>query len=190
MEPFALNSGNLEKQEYQRLCENVMEKQQIVRELSKEFNAKYLELRNMESILGMPTNDKHVTMLLNLNQGEKIIWSKFSKNMKSCISRAAKEDFNVKLNELKSIFENQKIHQRTPNRVSHRRVDKIRGKFVYKIDGKFIKSNLFEFKIQTQGGTYIKELISGDDGRTSPSFSEVFNFPLVCKELDVLEITI
>ena len=60
---------------------------------------------------------------------------------------------------------------------------------MYKIDGKFIKSNLFEFVIQTQGGTYIKELISGDNGRTSPSFSDVFNISLVCKELDVLEIS-
>ena len=104
--------------------------------------------------------------------------------------KLSKEEFNVKLRELKSSIENQEIHQRTPNRVSHRRADKIRGKLVYKIDGKYVKPNLFEFRIQTQGGTYIKELISGDNGRTSPSFSEVFKMPLMCKELDVLEILI
>ena len=104
--------------------------------------------------------------------------------------KLSKEEFNVKLRELKSSIENQEIHQRTPNRVSHRRADKIRGKLVYKIDGKYVKANLFEFRIQTQGGTYIKELINGDNGRTSPSFSEVFKMPLLCKELDVLEILI
>jgi tRNA pseudouridine synthase 10 len=102
----------------------------------------------------------------------------------------SKEEFNIKLNELISIFVNQKINQRTPNRVSHRRADKIRGKYIFKIEGKYVKSNLFKFKIQTQGGTYIKELISGDNGRTSPSFSEVFNMSLTCKELDVLEVLI
>ncbi|MFX0030863.1 MAG: tRNA pseudouridine(54/55) synthase Pus10 [Candidatus Hermodarchaeota archaeon] len=115
---------------------------------------------------------------------------KIYRSLVESVIKISKEDFKIKLNKLKTIFENQEIHQRTPNRVSHRRTDKIRGKFVYKIDGKFVKPNLFEFTIQTQGGTYIKELISGDNGRTSPSFSEVFNFPLVCKELDVLEISI
>jgi tRNA pseudouridine synthase 10 len=104
--------------------------------------------------------------------------------------KLSKEEFNDKLRTLKSSIENKEIHQRTPNRVSHRRADKIRGKFVYNIEGKYLKSNLFKFRIQTQGGTYIKELISGDNGRTSPSFSEVFKMPLICKELDVLEILI
>jgi tRNA pseudouridine synthase 10 len=104
------------------------------------------------------------------------------------VDRITKEDFKEKIENLKRSFEYQEIHQRTPHRVSHRRADKIRDKFIYKLEGKFIKSHLFEFMIETQGGTYIKELISGDDGRTSPSFSQVFEVPLICKELDVLEI--
>lgn len=63
-------------------------------ELSKELNAKYLELRNMKNISGMPTNDKHITMLLYLDQGEKTIWSNISKNMKTCIKKANEEDLN------------------------------------------------------------------------------------------------
>ena len=99
-----------------------------------------------------------------------------------------KKTFETKLNLLKNTIENNKIYQRTPNRVSHRRADLIREKYVYKIEGDFVRSNLFKFTIQTQGGTYIKELISGDDGRTKPSFSEVFGSKLICKELDVIEI--
>ncbi|MBY8983361.1 MAG: tRNA pseudouridine(54/55) synthase Pus10 [Candidatus Lokiarchaeota archaeon] len=96
--------------------------------------------------------------------------------------------FQEKLNELKNIFENKKIDQRTPHRVAHRRADKIRDKKLFKIEGKFLKPNLFEFLIESQGGTYIKELISGDEGRTSPSFSEILEVPLKCIELDVLNI--
>jgi len=103
-------------------------------------------------------------------------------------NKISKEIFNQKLLELKQILENKILRQRTPHRVSHRRADKIRKKFIYKIEGNFIKSNIFKFIIETQGGTYIKELINGDDGRTSPSFSEIFKISLICKELDVLEI--
>ena len=95
-----------------------------------------------------------------------------------------------KITLLKKTFEHQGIQQRTPHRVSHRRSDKVREKLIYKINGKFIKPNLFEFRIKTQGGTYIKELINGDNGRTSPSFSEIFNTLLECIELDVLEISV
>jgi len=105
-------------------------------------------------------------------------------------AKITKEKFNQKLNQLKKLVEDQEIYQRTPNRVSHRRADKTRAKIVYSIEGKFIKTNLFEFQMETQGGTYIKELINGDKGRTSPSFSEIFEIPLICKELDVLEISL
>jgi len=98
------------------------------------------------------------------------------------------DSFENLLNQLKSRLESQIIHQRTPNRVSHRRADKIREKTIYRIEGKYINSNLLEFIIETQGGTYIKELIHGDEGRTTPSFAEIFGKPLRCKELDVLEI--
>lgn len=99
------------------------------------------------------------------------------------------EEFEEKLENLRNFFENQEIHQRTPHRVSHRRSDKVRDKVIFRIEGKYIKPNLYEFIIETQGGTYIKELISGDNGRTSPSFSEIFQKHLVCQELDVLEIS-
>ncbi len=104
-------------------------------------------------------------------------------------NKISKEDFVKSSQQLKKSLEKKEIRQRTPRRVSHRRADKTRKKIIHKIEGKFIKNNLFEFIIETQGGTYIKELISGDDGRTSPSFSEIFGIPLVCKELDVLEIS-
>ena len=86
------------------------------------------------------------------------------------------------------MFENQSIDQKTPTRVSHRRANKIRKKKIYKIKGKYLKPHLFEFVIETQGGTYVKELISGDEGRTNPSFAQIFEYPLICKKLDVLKV--
>jgi len=144
-------------------------------------NKKKVRIQNLRY-----SNKKEV---INLKSGAKNT-KKVYKSLVLSEGKLSKEEFNVKLLELKSRLENQEIHQRTPVRVSHRRADKIRRKYVFNIDGKYVKSNLFEFIIKTQGGTYIKELISGDNGRTSPSFSEVFKMPLTCKELDVLEVLI
>ncbi len=65
--------------------------------LSKDLNVKFLELRNMERVPEMPTNDKHVTMLLRLDQGEKAIWSNVRKGMKGCVKKAVKEELKIKL---------------------------------------------------------------------------------------------
>ena len=100
----------------------------------------------------------------------------------------SKSQFDVLLKKLKIVYEKQNLQQRTPIRVSHRRADKIREKKIFRVEGKFIKPNVSEFIVEAQGGTYIKELISGDDGRTTPSFSDIFGFSLECKKLDVLKI--
>ena len=82
------------------------------------------------------------------------------------------------------------IQQRTPIRVSHRRADKIREKEVKKIKAEFIDSKTFEMIIKTEGGLYIKELISSDEGRSNPSVSEVLGTQAICAELDVIEVGI
>ena len=44
--------------------------------------------------------------------------------------------------------------------------------------------------IKTEGGLYIKELISSDEGRSNPSVTEVLNTQAICAELDVIEVGI
>lgn len=82
------------------------------------------------------------------------------------------------------------IQQRTPIRVSHRRADKIREKEVKELSCKYINPHSFEMIIKTEGGLYIKELISSDEGRSKPSVSEVLGTPAICAELDVIEVGI
>jgi tRNA pseudouridine synthase 10 len=43
-------------------------------------------------------------------------------------------------------------------------------------------------RIQCQGGLYIKELITGDEGRTTPSVAEILNVEAKPLELDVLNV--
>lgn len=82
------------------------------------------------------------------------------------------------------------IEQRTPIRVSHRRADKIRTKEVKSIETEFIDPKTFEMIIKTEGGLYIKELISSDEGRSNPSVTEVLKTQCICEELDVIEVGI
>jgi len=98
-------------------------------------------------------------------------------------------EFNEKLKEIREKIINKVIKQRTPTRVVHRRADKTRDKQVFAIDGKYLDPVHCWFEIKTQGGTYIKELISGDEGRTKPSFSQIFGRPMTCVELDIIEVT-
>jgi len=92
------------------------------------------------------------------------------------------------LRRLCEYFNEIKISQRTPLRVSHRRADKVRYKKVYKLYSKRVNDKRFELIIESQGGLYIKELISGDEGRTKPSVSEFLGKGCRCLELDVIGI--
>jgi len=80
------------------------------------------------------------------------------------------------------------IRQQTPLRVLHRRADLIREKYIYEAHLKRLAPNRAEMKIRCQGGLYIKELVSGDEGRTIPSVAAILNVEAKPLELDVLKV--
>jgi tRNA pseudouridine synthase 10 len=89
-----------------------------------------------------------------------------------------------KLNELKEAI----ITQKTPIRVLKRRADKIRKRKLKDIKYNSLSKNKIELVIKTQSGLYVKELITGDDGRTEPSISGFLNNKVKKIELDVIKI--
>lgn len=80
------------------------------------------------------------------------------------------------------------IRQFTPLRVAHRRANTIREKYVYSCNLESVDDTIATLTVEAESGTYIKELISGDDGRTRPSISEIIGVPCKVLELDVIEI--
>lgn len=84
------------------------------------------------------------------------------------------------------------IAQRTPRRVSRSRTDLVRSRRV--IDVRVLSTatteagDRVELRIEAEAGTYIKELVSGDEGRTEPSVAGLLGVPCTCDELDVLEV--
>jgi len=80
------------------------------------------------------------------------------------------------------------IEQRTPMRVSHRRADLVRPRLINSIDVTSFEGNMAEMVIIAQHGTYIRELVSGDEGRTTPSFSSLVDATCKVEVLDVLNL--
>jgi len=82
------------------------------------------------------------------------------------------------------------INQKTPTRVIKRRADILRKKKIYYFKLKKFRPKNPVFEIKTESGTYIKELVSGDNGRTKPSLSEILKQKAVVKKLVVKEVLI
>lgn len=85
-------------------------------------------------------------------------------------------------------FAGKVIYQRTPLRVSGRRSDLVRERTIEAIRMLEGSGNQAILEITAEAGTYVKELINGDEGRTTPSISEVYGAPLRIEELDVIKI--
>ena len=98
------------------------------------------------------------------------------------------EDPHSALYSLEDSLTAKKILQQTPTRVLHRRSDLVREKESYDFRITDVNLDSFQAEIICSGGTYIKELISGDDGRTSPSVSSLLGEQSKCLQLDVIAI--
>ncbi len=81
------------------------------------------------------------------------------------------------------------VKQQSPSRVADRRgCETVRSKRIIESRwlGPFEGGHLWE--VRAESGTYIKELVSGDGGRTSPCLAELLGAECRCRSLDVLEI--
>ena len=94
-------------------------------------------------------------------------------------------DRKIKKSDLKMLNSLKEIKQKTPQRVLHRRADRFRHRKIKSIKYKYINPKKFLFEVRAEAGLYIKELISGDDGRTQPNVSLLLGTQCTCKELDV-----
>ncbi len=81
-----------------------------------------------------------------------------------------------------------RVRQRTPRRVAHRRADKIRVRRVYEVKLVGEENGAYIIEVLAESGTYIKELMHGDDGRTTPSLAGLLNKEVEVEFLDVIEI--
>jgi len=104
------------------------------------------------------------------------------------ILKSIKTINNEKLKKAALSLCGRKIGQFTPFRVAHRRAKMIREKYVYNCKIESVDGVTATLIIEADSGTYIKELVSGDEGRTQPNLSDIFGIPCQVIELDVIDI--
>ncbi|XP_063985172.1 tRNA pseudouridine synthase Pus10 [Diachasmimorpha longicaudata] len=99
-----------------------------------------------------------------------------------------------------------KIIQKTPVRVLHRRPLAARVRMLYRMRGRrltnkeaeelkkntpdILLDNLFILDFKTQAGTYVKEFVHGDFGRTKPSLGDLLGVDVDIAALDVTGINL
>jgi tRNA pseudouridine synthase 10 len=155
---------------------------ELIKPLKRKINLKEVEEKINKS-------KKVKVKLLGFTNKELVVKIKSEKSEKTYqVEVEFEKDIDKeKLKELKKL-EGQAILQKTPTRVLHRRSDKVRKRIVKKISWKLFGKKKCIFKIRAQSGLYIKELISGDQGRTSPSIAELISNKPKKIKLDVIKI--
>ena len=81
------------------------------------------------------------------------------------------------------------IEQSTPLRVLHRRSLLSRPKTIHWLKvRRFINPHFFVLLLNTSSGTYIKEFVHGDLGRTCPSLGSLLGCKADILQLDVMDV--
>lgn len=147
----------------------------IIPEIVKERSGGKVEVRNLKYV------DRKIVKKIN-------VYSGVHEKRYRVIVKFSKEVDEDLLSKIITSLKGVSVKQRTPTRVLWKRVDKVRIKRIYDIKAKLINNKEVEFEILCQGGLYIKELVTGDNGRTTPSIAELANCDVEVKMLDIIEI--
>jgi tRNA pseudouridine synthase 10 len=94
----------------------------------------------------------------------------------------------AKINEALALVPRRAIAQRTPTRVAHRRADRVRTRRIVEAQLVSAEEGRFTLELRAEAGTYIKEWVEGDGGRTDPNLSALLGVALSVEALDVTEI--
>lgn len=93
-----------------------------------------------------------------------------------------------KLNDIPRVLAEKPINQFTPNRVAHRRANLERVRTVHRVEIEEVDGAEVVIVLEADSGTYIKELMHGDDGRTRPNVADIVGVPCEVTQLDVISI--
>src|SRR3990170_9560 len=147
----------------------------FVLEISKP-KKRFLDLRKLGAAVN--TNAKGRVAVSNLRFTNKDVVRKLKKAESAQKEYRVLIEFENDVSEeglrfLEEKLSNALVKQQTPLRVLHRRAGLSREKHIYKVKVKKVSLKSAEMEIRCQGGLYVKELVSGDEGRTTPNVSEL-----------------
>ena len=157
----------------------------------KEPKKRFIDLQKLEQTINKRSKGK--VEVRNLCFADKDVVRRFKK------AEAAEKIYRVRiefdhdvsdeeLGRIEKTLSNAAVRQQTPKRVLHRRANLAREKYIYKAKVKRLSHNGAEMQIRCQGGLYVKELVTGDEGRTEPSIASILDTKATPLQLDVLSV--
>jgi len=152
---------------------------------------RFLDLNKMKKAVNAFGKDKVQVSDLKLADKDSVRRLKKDESKQKEYLVAVEFESKVTAKDLRLLEEklsNTLISQKTPIRVMHRRADLTREKYIYDVKAKKLSPHKAQMKIRCAGGLYIKELVSGDEGRTTPSVTQLLNNKAKPMKLDVLDI--
>lgn len=155
----------------------------------KEPRVRSLDFRRLENEINESTEDVKVNAL-RASYPEEVIAVKNARPDKcyKALVSFSEPVSEEKVNEVVASLGGNSITQRTPKRVAHRRADCQRVRKIKEIRVDIKSPTEAWLEVVSEAGTYIKEFVSGDEGRTTPSLASELGVVCEVKTLDVLEI--
>ncbi|XP_011853191.1 PREDICTED: putative tRNA pseudouridine synthase Pus10 [Mandrillus leucophaeus] len=162
--PFAIELVNPHRVHF--TSQEIKELQQKINNSSNKIQVRDLQLVTREAIGHMKEGEEEKTKTYSA-----LIWTD---------KAIQKKDIEF-LNDIKDL----KIDQKTPLRVLHRRPLAVRARVIHSMETQYVDEHHFRLHLKTQAGTYIKEFVHGDFGRTKPNIGSLMNVTADILELDV-----
>ena len=149
-----------------------------------------VDLKRLENEINDFAKGKVEVRGLSYADKNKVVELKKAKHLKSYkVSIIGDKPFDKeKLKEATQLLQGKIIKQATPLRVLHRRADLERERKIIECRVETVEDDRATLRITAEAGTYIKELISGDQGRTKPSLSGILGINCRVEKLDVIEV--
>ena len=149
-----------------------------------------LDLEKLTKSINKAAKDKieiHGLRLSNRAEVSRIKETKAEKSYTICFTsnhKLSEDEVSTRIQSLSG----QVLEQQTPQRVAHRRADKVRQRKVVSIENILITDDEIQFDVRCESGTYVKELVHSDEGRTTPSVAALLEADCEVIWLDVKDI--
>ena len=134
-----------------------------------------VDLEEIQNIVNQNAKEKVEINSLRWSNRSEVVKVKESRSEKSYTIRFRVADIPNQETVIESIssLSGVTLAQETPQRVSHRRAAKTRKRKVIQLSDIVVEEDEVQFFVRCEAGTYVKELVHSDEGRTVPSVSSV-----------------
>ncbi|XP_030636619.1 tRNA pseudouridine synthase Pus10 [Chanos chanos] len=162
--PFAMELLNPHRSQFTKA--EIRQLQEAINQSSDKIRVRDLQIVTREAMSRMKEGEEEKTKSYSA-----LIWTQRSIEKKDL-------EFIENIKELT-------IDQKTPLRVLHRRPLAVRQRVIHSMSASLLDCHHFTLRLRTQAGTYIKEFVHGDFGRTKPNLCDLMQTETDILELDV-----